>query len=291
MAYQIFTDSSAGLEEEELRKLGIECLTIGLTIADKNYPDETGYMPDIDDFYGLQEEKDGKTTTAGVTIFQFMIAFRPVLEAGNDVLYLGITPEMSDCTRNSLNTAVEELKEEYPERRIEAPNTHAIAGGLGLLVTKMVELQCLGADLDTMLKEVAYWSERVAHWFSVDDLTQLKKSGRVTNVAAIVAGMLNIKPVMRLPYTGKLESVGKVRGRKALLKELAKIVDDTIMEPDGEIWLCYGGEIGREWVEALEGLIKTYCPDTRVSLHRINEIIGAHTGKTVIAVFFFANER
>lgn len=262
MSYKIFTDSSCDLTTTELDGLQVTCLAIGLTIAGKEYPGEYGGMPTVDEFYQLQAESGGATGTAGLTTCAIMEAFEPALAAGEDVLYLGIVPELSQATQNSLHIALMELEERYPERRIEAPNTHSIAPGLGLMVDRIATMREQGASLDDVLKQVDY-----------------------------LAGLLHIHPIMRLPYDGKLESVSKVRGSKAVLKELAGYVHDSILEPDGKVWISYGGESQRDRAEALKALVREYCPDAQVTLHRIGPIIGAHTGETVLAVFFFSNER
>ncbi|MCL2002363.1 DegV family protein [Candidatus Saccharibacteria bacterium] len=288
--YHIFTDTSSDLTAAELQELGVTCLPIGLTIAGEEYPNAEGYMPDADAFYEMQAAANGATSTAGVPAMAIVEAFKEVLERGEDVLYIGITPIMSSATWTSMNIALEELEEEYPDRRIEIPDTHSIAVGLGLVVAKMVAVQRSGATLDEALLALDDLSKKAAHWFSVDNLDQLKKSGRVSNIAAIIAGVLQIKPVMRLPYEGRLESVGKVRG-KALLKEFAKVVGDTLVSDDEEVWLSYGGNSQLERANTLRDMIKELKPKARVSLHRIGPIIGAHTGETVLAVFFLATTR
>ncbi|MCL2038625.1 DegV family protein [Candidatus Saccharibacteria bacterium] len=292
MALQIITDTSCDLTWARLDELKVRCLPLGLTIAGRSYPDEEGYLPDVDEFYEMQAESGGATGTSGLTVPAIKEAFEQVLQAGDDVLYLGIVPDLSAATWNSMHIALAELREEYPERRIETPNTHSIAPGLGLLLERMVELRDTGAKMDLMLKELSYWVERTAHWFTVDNFNQLKKSGRVSNIEAAVAGLLHIKPVMRLPLNGKLESVGKVRGEKAIIRELSDIVYDTLYEDGGKVWVSYGASSQRERAEQLAEAIREKRPGAQVSAsQRIGPIIGAHTGPTVLAVFFFSKKR
>ena len=289
--FEIFTDTSCDLPAERLEALEVTCMPIGLVVDGEDYLAGHERLPSVDEFYELQVLHKGATTTSGLTQYCIMEAFEKTLKAGKDILYLGIVPDLSEATWNSMYAAVAELREKYPERRIETPNTHAIAPGLGLLIDKMVEELNLGADLDKMLGLLDYWSRRAAHWFTVDNFDQLKRSGRVSNIQALVAGILSIKPVMRLPYEGKLESVAKVRGNKAILHEFVNIVNDSMGDPEGEIRVSYGGACQRDRAEALVELIRQILPEARMSLHRIGPIIGAHTGRTVLAIFFFGRDR
>lgn len=290
MAYQLITDSSCDLTKAELAVLGVKCLQIGLVIADRGYPDEAP-IPDVDEFYELQLKSGGATTTSGLSQLEIMEAFEPILKAGKDILYVGIDPELSSTTWNNVSFIAGELRRKYPRRRIETPNTHAVAPGLGMIVEEMARLWHEGKDLDVALKRLSYLSLKTAHWFTVDNFYQLTKSGRASNLQALAAGVLNIKPIMRLPYEGSLELVGKVRGGQKILKDYAQKVSETLLEEDGQVWISYGGESQLWRAVTLKSMIEELRPEARVSLHRIGPIIGAHTGETVLAVFFFAIER
>lgn len=66
------------------------------------------------------------------------------------------------------------------------------------------------------IDELASWVEanrnRLAHWFTVDDLNFLKRGGRVSGAAALFGTMLGIKPVLHVDNDGHLIPVEKVRG-------------------------------------------------------------------------------
>ena len=84
----------------------------------------------------------------------------------------------------------------------------------------MVRRKEAGASFD----EVVAWGEenklRIAHRFTVDDLNYLKEGGRVSNSAALVGSILDIKPVLYVPNAGTLDVAQKVRGRKAALRAI-----------------------------------------------------------------------
>jgi len=289
--YQIFTDMSCDLEEQELERLEVLCLPIGLSIDGEDYPDSRGQMPNVNDFYEMQKACNGKTTTYGINAVVAIEAFKPILEAGRDILFIGIDPEMSTASWAGLDIAKNELQGKYPERRIEMPNTHSIAPGLGLLVTKVVEQRNQGISLDEAINLVDYYAERVVHYFTVEKLEQLEKSGRVSKLQAIIAGIAGVRPLMCLPYSGMIKSIGRVKGSKAVISALADRVENEIADSHDSVWIAFGGAKNHGRAEELMFAVLERCPDAKTRVHRIGPIIGAHTGETVLAVFFLASGR
>ncbi|MFV0485239.1 MAG: DegV family protein [Candidatus Saccharimonadales bacterium] len=295
MSFRIVTDSSCDLTQQELFKLGIRCFPIGLTVGSKNFPDETGYFPDVDEFYKIQA-KASSNSTGSMGTAPIIEQFTSVLEHGHDVLYIGIDYELSEGVMNSLIAAKEILQKQFPERRIEIPETHSIAVGLGLLLARMADFCASDVTLDEALAELDRLSKITAHWFTVSNYDQLGKSGRVKTGTRLIATALNIKPYMVLPYHGTLTVYEKHRGDGKILKRFMEEVVDTIERADRRIWIAYGSssELARAKVlaEMIEREIaERNAPAVNISYHRIGPIIGAHVGPTVLAVFFFADKR
>ena len=71
-------------------------------------------------------------------------------------------------------TAVEELREKYPQRQIYTVDSRSPSMGEGLLVIHALEMLKNGASV----KEAAQWAEEnrkyVRLWFTVNDLNHLK---------------------------------------------------------------------------------------------------------------------
>jgi len=292
--YRITTDTSSDLTTKQLEKLGLGQIPIGLNITTKKevlaFPNDEEGLPGPDRFYELQSGATG-TGTSALSHKLITGVWETILEAGYDVLHLGIAWDMSIGVTESVKKAMKELGEKYPERRIEAPNTYSISVALGFLLTRMVKLRDDGLDLDQMLDELDLAAKQTAHWFTVDDLGWLITGGRISGFSGYLGQMLNIKPLMRLPYGGVLEPVRKVRGSKKLLVALAEKVRDTIIDQSGEIWVAYGSIEQKSRAVELAEIVQQMLPSAEISFHRIGPIIGAHTGPSVIAIFFFANER
>ena len=102
--------------------------------------------------------------------------------------------------------------------------------------------------------------------------------------------MLNIKPVMKVDDNGKLVSISKVRGRKAALKAIADIYDETAIDKkDGVVFISHGDCI--DDANALAGMIKEKSGATVQLITNIGPVIGSHSGPGTLALFYLVNER
>ena len=99
--------------------------------------------------------------------------------------------------------------------------------GQGLLVWHA----CRKRDEGLTVDELAAWVEEhklnICHWVTVDDLSHLKRGGRISATTAIVGTMLNIKPIIYVDNDGHLINTAKVRGRKAAMEYLVKKFGET----------------------------------------------------------------
>ena len=153
------------------------------------------------------------STTTQVNSEEFLHVFTPLLEAGQDVLYIAFSSGLSG-TYQSAVLARKELKQRFPDRRLEVFDSLCASMGEGLLVYHAAKLRQAGKSLDEVLAWLKENVLNVCHWFTVDDLNHLKRGGRVSTATALVGTMLGIKPVLHVDDEGHLIPVSKVRGRK-----------------------------------------------------------------------------
>ena len=183
--------------------------------------------------------------------------------------------------------------EKYPERKLYVMDTLCISGGLGMLVDSMVTLAEGGAGYD----EVIAWGEanklKIAHRFTVDDLNYLKAGGRVSNAAALVGGMLAIKPVLYVPDAGTLDVAKKVRGRKAAVNSILDSSKADLAEVDTKGLKVHILQADcRADAEYVRDELKKAYPDLgEITITSLGVVIGAHCGPGLLTVFYLCNGR
>lgn len=285
--YIIFTDSACDLSEETLREWEVKYIELTYTFSDS--PRKWGnYEIPTSEFY--QKMRDGGVAkTSAENINGFIDAFEPVVAEGFDILYLGFSGGLSSTVRSAA-MAANQLSEKYPERRIVVIDTLAASAGQGLLVHMAVEAKRGGADMDAVAAVVRENIQKLAHWFTVDDLVYLKRGGRVSAVSAFVGGMLGIKPVLHVDNEGHLIAMEKVRGRRTSLKMMLQKYTETAETPDsGVVYISHGDCI--DDANTLAGMLKEAHGVEVTLITDIGSVIGAHSGPGTLALFYIAKER
>ena len=227
--FSIFTASSCDLSATMAQELGLTVLPLSVNIDGTSYENDlAGKALPFDTCYALL--RAGKpATTSAVNVSQFVEAMEPVLQAGQDILYLGFSSALSG-TVASAGIAKAELLEKYPGRKIAVVDSLCASMGQGLYVYYAARLQ-KELDFDAMVAWLEENKLHFVHWFTVDDLVYLKRGGRVSGATAAIATVLQIKPVMHVDELGRLIAIDKVQGRKKSLKAL---VDHMVTSVDKE---------------------------------------------------------
>ncbi len=287
--YVLFTDSATDFAADKVAELGIEVLSLSFSLDGKTYqdrPDHSDMNPA--DFYA-QLRAGGSSSTSQVTTMEFVEAFRPFVQAGKDVLYLGFSSGLSG-TVNSGHLAAQELMEEFPGRRLVVVDTLAASLGQGLLVYHAAQLKSQGKSMD----EVAQWTRdnmlKLAHWFTVDDLNFLKRGGRLSGAAALLGTMLSIKPVLHVDDEGHLIAMEKVRGRKQSLLGLVQHFEKTATNPAEQVVFISHADC-LEDAQFVGQEIENRCGTKTFYYNYVGPVIGSHAGPGTVALFFLASGR
>lgn len=277
--YEIFTDSSCDLPIEIIEKFDLKVMQLEVIIDDN--PPVLNCEIDINDFYE-QLRNGANAKTSAVTLGYFEEHMRAVLEKGRDILYIGFTSGLS-VTYNNGFMVIEELRKEYPERKILSTDSLCASMGQGLVVYHAAKLREEGKSMEEVLDAVEAMKQRVHHQVTVNDLFFLKRGGRISATTAVAGTVLQFKPIIIVDEEGKLSNIGKVRGRKASLAELLRRMRLTEkFEELPYVFISHSDCL--EDVNYLVKMIRDEYPQTEVVISDIGPVIGAHTGPGTIAL-------
>lgn len=286
--YVILTDSSLDMNAQLVSDLGVEVIPLTYTIQERDYQNWPDHREmSLEEFYRRMREGE-VVTTAAINIHQYKEALTPILEAGKDVLLMVFDAMISAGTIQSATLAVEELREEFPQRKLLLEDTRATTCGLYLMLRHAAAIQKAGGSIEEAYQWCEEHKEQICHCFTVEDLKYLRRGGRVSATTAVVGGMLNIKPILHMDREGYLTAIDKVRGRKAAIKALADLVEEHITDRE-TVTLCHADCLNE--AEELARQIKTRCGVEQVILGELGPVIGAHTGPGLLVVAFLGTER
>ena len=288
--YIIMTDSCADLSAAEVADLGVAVVPLHYEIDGVEYvnnPDHSE-LDSVEFFNRVSGGAECKTSAASVGAF--VDAMRAILDSGKDILYIAFSSALS-TTYQSGCIAAEDLQGEFPEATIEVIDSLSASRGQGRLVMEAVAEKAKGKSLAEV---VAFLREAIPHnihWFTVADLNQLKRGGRISAATALVGTMMNIKPVLRVSDEGKLESVSKSRGIKAALTELVNQMEKTGTSPlaDQTVLICHAN--CPDNVEFVSRLLRERFGVTDIRAEFIGPVIGSHTGMGTLGLFFRGEHR
>lgn len=282
---QLFTDTSANLPVEIIDEYGIEVVPFSYTIDGVEYIPEREF--DGKAFYAAMRAGSAVKTSM-VNAGTFIERFKAALDAGKDVLYIGMSGGISG-TANAALMAKQELDEEYPDRKIVVIDTLAASLGEGLLVIKAAEQLRDGAALDTIEEAIRAQVPSMCQSFTVDDLKYLKNTGRVSGAAAIIGNVLSIHPILIGDYEGKIVVKAKVRGMKRTLDALAERYAELALSKTETIGIAHAdNEEGKAYLvqrlrdKGLTGKCLSVCYEP---------VTGSHVGPGTVALFFFGTDR
>lgn len=290
MGYRIVSDSSCNLPESMIDEFGIHIFPLTFMVDDVQYQSYLkGHKTNLKQFYTMMRE--GKVISTSLpNLIEAKEALEEILQAGDDVLYIGFSSGLSG-TYEAISLMMDSLAEEYPDRKLLSVDTLAASGGEGLLVWYAAQMKDDGATIDEVYEWLMENRLHLAHWFTVDDLMFLFRGGRVSRTSAWAGTMLNIKPVMHVDDEGHLIPLDKVRGRKKSLNALVDHMAQTANQPvaDQTVFITHGDCI--EDAEYLANLVRERFGVTDIMINYVDPVIGAHSGPGTMALFFLASER
>lgn len=289
MSFAIFTDGCSNLPGAVLRQRQIRALPCSYS-ADGQ---QVVYDGDIDSFDAhahyelLRAGKQVHTSLLNTQLF--LDQFRPVLEAGQDVLYIGMSSGISG-TYHASTLAAAELTAEFPERQVRTVDSLAAGFGTGLLTILAADLRDEGKDVNGAADYLDSERMNLCEYFTVDDLMFLRRTGRLSTTSALLGTMLGIKPILRGDEEGHIVVSQKCRGRKKAVDTLAQIYRERAVHPEAKCVAITHGDCLAD-AQALADRIQAIAQPKELFLCPHEPFTGSHVGPGMLGLFFFGEGR
>ncbi|NJW39482.1 DegV family protein [Streptococcus suis] len=285
MTFKIVTDSTSDLSQEWLAENDVNVLGLTINLDGTTY--ETVGSNRLTSAELLKKmEAGGQPTTSQVNVGQFEEVFEEAAKVGQDVLYLAFSSALSG-TYQSGTIARDMVLDAYPNAVIEIVDTKAAAIGEGYLVMQAAAARAEGKSLAEVKKLVEDLAPRLRTYLLVDDLNHLVRGGRLPKAAALIGGLVNIKPLLALNAEGKLEAIAKIRGRKKGIKEMLNLTLDNL--DHSTVMVAYTGDLAA--AQDIQSTLLENDQVTDVILTELGPIIATHTGTGSLAILSISTEK
>jgi DegV family protein with EDD domain len=274
----IMTDSTADLSLDLLKKYQITSIPLYVHFGDTYFKD--GIEITTPELYAKVEQEKVLPQTAAPSPGDFMEVFKPLIDDGKDVLYIGIGSNLS-ATLQSARVAASE----FPEHRIFIVDSKNLSSGIALLVLKAKDLRDQGLSAPEIYEKINALVPQVRSQFAIQTLEYLYKGGRATGLQALMGSMLHIKPIIKVT-DGKLGVYKKAFGKMS--RALDMMLEDYVSLGD-QVDLDYvmiTHSLADKHAKYMIDYVNTHLqPQTLIESHA-GCVISSHCGEGTIGILY-----
>jgi DegV family protein with EDD domain len=278
---KIVSDTSTGLTRETAAQYGIELVPQRVMFGTETLRDGV----DITNEGFLQRLKTSKVfpTTSQAPVGDYLAAFTPHVDAGDDVLCITLSSALSG-TYNSAVTAKQELGSD----RVTVIDSKNAAIGQALIV---LEATRMANDCRTLPEILARLDRMVAGTkldLVLDTMEYLVKGGRVGTAQAFIGTLLQMKPILGV-RDGRVVPLERVRTKSRAVARLRERVDEAV-RGKRQVRLMVGHASLFTEALAMAWEFRTAYTLSECLVIDIPPSIAAHAGPGAIGVAYYAED-
>ncbi len=272
------TDTACDLPDELVLQYDIGLVPTQLIVEERAYRDRLE-LSSAEFFRRLRAGLAASTSQPAPQAFTD--AYRDAARAADHVIAVVLSSALSGTHANA-----EAAARRFDPARVTVLDSHSASLGEGLLVLRGVELAAAGWRPDAIVRELQRVRAQSGGFFTVDTFDRLVRSGRVGKGRAWLGTKLNLKPVMALTMAGKIEPVGRARGRDSARKRILELLDRALTPRPRSLRIgVVHGDIP-EFADALRADLAARYRPLQCLVTPITPVIAAHTGIGAWGVFY-----
>lgn len=279
---RIVSDSTCDLSQELKERYNIGIIPLCIIMDDESYYDGEEVTP----YQVLEWSMANKTTpkTAATGIEKAIEVLTPYKEAGDEVIFIGISEDMStNC--NVVRLAADEM--DYED--VHVINSMNLSTGIGLQVLRAADMVAKGKSADEIVAAISEARIDVRASFVINTLTFLARGGRCSSVTALLAGTLKIKPRIDVTY-GKMGVGKKYRGDfdKSLQKYVREMEENLLGADPTRVFITHSRMENRELIDSIIDYVKSLNHFKEVIETDAGCVISSHCGPDCLGVLYYA---
>jgi DegV family protein with EDD domain len=277
MPIRIITDSTCDIPLEQQRSLGIDIVSLSVIFDGEKFTD--GVDLKKDEFYEKLAKSENLPTTSQVNPDGFHDLFKGYIDSGDDVIGIFISSKLSGTCQSA-----EIVKQMLSSDKIFIADSRNATFGLALLVYQAIRERDAGFTAKQIYDNLMRLRGSIKFYAVVDTLKYLKMGGRLSSSAAILGGMLNIKPLVSV-IDGEVKSPGKARGQNAAFSSILEKMKEEI--PDTNYPIVSGHSNAPKIMDDFHKVIASagIIPDYTCE---IGCVIGTHAGPGCVGLAYIS---
>jgi DegV family protein with EDD domain len=275
---RIYADNACDLDQEVLKKYGIQLFCMPVTINDITYRDRSTITPP--EFYKLIAKPNVFPTSAQITPVEFQCEFKKIInETDDDIIYIAFSSGLSGTYQSACIAC-----DIVDTSRITIIDSKSASVGYGLTVIRAAKAAAAGKSKAEIIADIEDNINRMQHVFIVGNFEMLKRGGRVSATSAVVGNLLNIKLILHF-VDGKIVPLEKAHGMKKARKRMLEIMGERGYQLKEQlIGISYSNDY--EGALELKKMIEEKFGCKEFIISEIGAAIGTHVGAGTYSVFF-----
>ncbi len=278
----IATDSNSGITQSRAKKSGVFVLPMSFQVNDKQYYEEIDLSQK--DFYKLISDSKTTVSTTQPSPKELTDFWRNILKDYDELVYIPMSSGLSSsCTTASF------MAKDFGGR-VHVVNNQRISVTQYQSVMDAAAMASQGIPGKKIKKRLEEEKLESSIYIMVNNLKYLKKGGRITTAGALIANVMNLKPVLQIQGE-KLDAYSRCRGIKAakesMLDAMHKDFDSRFKEyvENGEMTLMYSySDMPGDEVDRWKKEIESSFPGFKLRGEPLSLSIGCHIGPGSLAI-------
>lgn len=228
MKYKITCESSADLNQDMYKKLGVPVIPFRITLGSDDYFD--GKNITNDQLFDYANSNSQLPKTSALNENDYTEFWEEQLKDCDGIIHFSISSKVSSTYNNAV-VAAKKFNNVY------VIDSMSLSSGIGLQVIYATQLRDKEVDIEKAVELINKRRESVQISFVVDKLNYLYKGGRCSALSLLGANLLSIKPSI-IVSNGRMMVGKKYIGK--MHKILDKYIDETLNDfnnPDTS--LCF----------------------------------------------------
>lgn len=278
MTTAIVTDSTAYLTKEEREAYNIHMVPLSVIIDDTSYEEEVTIT--MSEFYDRVRNEKKLPKTTQPPIGKFVAKFEELAKEYDEVVTIHLSSGISGTYQGALQAG--EMVEGIDVYGFDSEIACAVQG---FFVIRAAKLAAEGKGAKEIIAELEKMRASMQAYFIVDDLAHLQRGGRLSAGAALIGGLLQIKPVLH--FENKvIVPFEKIRTRKKAVKRAEMMLDEAIQKYGALDVAIIHGNCEDEATEWMRDLAVRY-PESSFKMSYFGPVIGTHLGEGSIGIGWF----
>ena len=277
MKLAVVTDSTAFLSEDALKNPNLFVIPIPVILDGKLYNE--GIDIEADQYYDLLKNSQEFPTTSQPALGEALMLYEEIGKKGYDtIISIHLSSGISGFVAN-LNS----IKDSVLGVNIIPYDSKITSMPMGNMVETILKMNAKGCTLEEILDQLDQIRENTNAYMIVEDLNNLVRGGRLTNGAALVAGLLKIKPVLTFD-DGKIMLFEKIRSSKKAFTRAEDVIGQRMREINQPVKLYVIHANSLAVAQEEKQKLQEKYPNATVEIGHFGPVIGTHLGEKAIGL-------